>query len=126
MKETHDTPAARPLDYDARAGRRPASPWARAFILSGAYALACIPAVFVFERLGWSEAPLHTSSFFACILCVISASMYLWTTRASVTGESPRHHVTKILAYIALALAGGFLLLVVLLIILLTSTMDDF
>jgi hypothetical protein len=116
-----------PLQYATpRRGGGSRRLWAWGFLLSGVYALACIPAVFVFEHLRWEEAPLHITSFFACIVCVISAIMYLWSGRAAggeSVGASSR---TRTLAYIAIALAGGFLLLCAIVVVLLANSMKDF
>ena len=134
MQPKPDPPARAPetpLEYATprRAdGRRGGSQrqWAWGFLLSGVYALACIPAVFIFEHLKWEDAPLHMTSFFACIVCVVSAVMYLWTGRAAAGENVEPSGGTRTLAYIAIALAGGFLLLWVIVVVLLANSMKDF
>lgn len=106
-----------PLDYV-----RPTTPrtirgsprfWSSLFVLSGGIALACIPTVFIFEHFHWWESPVHGTGFAACIVCALSAIMYLAITRR--TGESTNvlGRPTRTLAYSAIALAGGFLLLLI-------------
>jgi hypothetical protein len=125
MQPQAEPPA--PLQY-ATAPRRGASrrQWAWGFLLSGTYALACIPAVFIFEHFRWDAAPLRITSFFACVICVVSASVYLWSSRASAGNEVDTHSGTRTLAWLAIVLAGGFLLLVALFVVLLARSMRDF
>ncbi len=114
------------MEYEAP--RRIASrrQWAWGFLLSGVYALGCIPAVFIFEHFRWEDAPLHITSFFACIICLVSAVMYLWTGRAAAGENVETSGGTRTLAYIAIALAGGFLLLCAIVVVLLANSMKDF
>lgn len=116
-----------PLQY-AMAPRRRISrrQWAWGFLLSGFYALACIPAVFIFERFQWDEAPLHITSLFACIICVASAITYLRSCRASAGNEVESRGGIRTLAWLAIVLAGGFLLLFALVVVLLARSMKNF
>ena len=121
----HPPPQTQPLSYEPARRGESGRPWARAFLFSGGYALACVPAVFLFERMRWWEAPLHITSFGACVICAVSAVRYLWASRKDSDGGggggvAPRH--TRTLAYVAVALAGGFLLLCVLVELLLALT----
>lgn len=79
------------------------------FIAFGLYALACIPAVFVFEHFRWPEFYLHSSAMAACGICVIAAVLHLLTTWRDQRAASGVP--TRALAYVALILGGGFLLL---------------
>src|SRR5207248_2304363 len=86
--------------------------WAMSFIVSGVIALACIPTVFVFEHFRWEEASVRITSFAATTVCACSAGMYLLTVRRRVDYATIAGIRTRTLAYLAVALAGGFLLLV--------------
>jgi hypothetical protein len=98
--------------------------WAGGFLVSGIYALACIPAVFLIEHFQWWEwqAPIHLTSFCACIACITSALMYLLMSRRRQTGQTP----TRALAYVAVVLAGGYLILVFTILLMLTFAGADF
>jgi hypothetical protein len=80
------------------------------FLWAGLYALACIPAVFLFEAMRWPERFIHSSQFVACLLCFGAAITHLFTARHS----RPRMFgiPTRGLAIVAAMLAGGYLLLV--------------
>ena len=117
------------LQYESPTVGRPTrgSPrfWAVTFVVSGLVALGCVPAVFVFEHFGWWEAPVHGTSFCACVVCVLGAGMYLLLVgrradRAMVLGFR-----TRTLAYTAVALAGGFLLLAAGILVLMAITPND-
>lgn len=114
------------LEYGVAQPSQSARTWAWTFLLSGGYALACIPAVFLFEHIGWEDAPLHITSFLACIICAVSAAMYLNASRASMDGATRAVKTMRMIAYLALALTAGFLLLCAALIVLLAASMDDF
>ena len=97
-------PRRRTLEYSSPSGViRPSSArfcgWA--FVLSGAYAIACFPAVLYFGLRGWNESPLHLTSFVACIVCVVSASVYLFA--------GPRNRCLRVMA--AIALVSGLIFL---------------
>jgi cytochrome b subunit of formate dehydrogenase len=53
------------------------------WLVSGSYALACIPAILVVERLGWNQRPLHLTQWIAVVICAIAGSVFLWGTRSS-------------------------------------------
>ncbi len=53
----------------------------RAFLVTGIYALACLPAVLLAERSGWSQRPLHLTQSIAVLLCLVSSAGFLWSTR---------------------------------------------
>ena len=55
----------------------------RTFVAAGFYALACIPAIFIFEYLGWSEAFLHLSQLIAILACLLGGCLFLWATRGT-------------------------------------------
>jgi hypothetical protein len=118
------------LEYRSPTAARPArgSPrfWAVTFFVSGLIALACIPTVFLFEHFDWWEAPVHGTSFCACILCVLSAVMYLLLVRGSADRATLFGLPTRTLAYLAVALAGGFLLLLAAIIVLMALSPNDF
>src|SRR4051812_6993746 len=101
--------------------------WAWAFLLSGGYALACIPAVFVFEHFDWFEAPLHLSSFAAWVICPISAIFYLWRNRGGGERRTLAARRTRTLAYLAIGVSSAALLFVIGLVILIMMSpgLDD-
>lgn len=51
------------------------------FLGSGIYALACAPAIFLAEWLGWSQSFFHVTQLIATILCLFSAACFLWNTQ---------------------------------------------
>jgi hypothetical protein len=55
----------------------------RTFVAAGLYALACIPAIFICESLGWREAFLHLSQFIAVLTCLPGGCLFLWATRGT-------------------------------------------
>src|SRR4051794_32569664 len=91
------------LEYQTASAARPARGFPRflavTFFASGLIALACIPTVFLFEHFHWSEAPVHGTSFCACILCVLSAVMYLLLVRGSADRATLFGLPTRTLAY---------------------------
>src|SRR5205823_3596629 len=89
----------------ARATRGSPPFWAVTFIASGVIALACIPTVFVFAHFHWWEPPIHGISFCACIVCAVSALMYLLLVRRRADGATHLGLPTRTLAYVALELA---------------------
>ncbi len=117
-----------PLDYADWASAESASArsWAWIFFAAGLYALACFPAVLLFEHLGWPETLLHLTAFLACVVCVVSALKYLLSTRHAGGRGTLMGVPTRTLAYVAMALAGGFLLFVVAIVLLLSFQPGDF
>lgn len=77
------------------------SKWA--FVLTGIYTLACIPAILLAERVGWSQRPFHFTQIIAAFLCFLAGGVFLWNTRGS------RFGVIKWLATAALVLCCLFL-----------------
>ena len=51
------------------------------FMGTGFYALACAPAILFAEQLGWSQFLLNLSQLVTTILCVLSATCFLWITQ---------------------------------------------
>lgn len=106
-----------PLDYQpvpaTPAPDKSARFWAGSFLLSGGVALLCIPILFVLEHFRSSEIEVHLTTFGACILCATSAAFYLARTRRmrGVSGAKRSGRTLRLLAYVAVVLAGGFLLL---------------
>ena len=99
--------------------------WAWAFLLSGGYALACIPAVFLFERLRWPDDPIHLTSFFACLICLGSASQYLTIRRAEDHDRSATRVSLRLLARLAIGVTVGLLLFVLVVMVLWMVTMNE-
>lgn len=85
--------------------------WAATFLISGALSLACLPVAWLFKRLHWWDGPVNAVSLGACILCAISALIYLIVARRAQTQPQLAGLPTRNLALVALALSGGFLLL---------------
>lgn len=101
-------------------------PWAASFLITGVYALLCLPAVFVFEHFRWRERPLHTSVFLACVACVAAAAMHLRVSAIGASNPSRGWRVTRRLAWVAIALAGGYLALVIAVVAWMTTLPIDF
>ena len=98
------------IDY-ATPETRPRLPLSAAlFLWAGLYALACIPAVFLFEAMRWPEWFIHSSQFTACLLCFVAATAHLFLARHS----HPRIFgvPTRGLALLAALLGAGYLLLI--------------
>ncbi|MCC6881679.1 MAG: hypothetical protein WBE58_17355 [Verrucomicrobiales bacterium] len=73
------------------------------FLGAGIYALACLPAILLAERLGWSQSFFHASQLVATILCVPAAALFLWRTRGG------RFHWARCLALVACGWSGLWL-----------------
>ena len=58
----------------------------RVLLITAIYALACIPAILLSERYGWTQAPYHLTQLIAVILCLASSIVFLATTRSSSFG----------------------------------------
>lgn len=100
--------------------------WVCTFLISGAISLACLPVAWIFKRLRWWDLPVNAISGGACVLCAISAMIYLIVARRAKP-QAPHLGVpTRKLAFVALALTGGFLLLLVVLIALSILAPADF
>ena len=88
--------------------RRESDPRGRAIasglVLRGGCAIPCAHAVLLFERLGWEDAPLHLTRLFACLICVASGRVRAKRHAGDVAG-------LRIVAWVAVALAGGWPLL---------------
>jgi hypothetical protein len=83
------------------------------FLSAGVYVLACIPAVILFEAMGWPQWLIHSSQFFACLLCFGAAIVYLIAAkrdRSRLLGSPVRA-----LALFAVGLIGVYLVLIVIL-----------
>jgi hypothetical protein len=52
-------------------------------IASGAYALACIPAIYAAEHFDWPEWPLHSTQLVAVAVCALASARHLWVGRGS-------------------------------------------
>ena len=100
--------------------------WAWVFLLSGGYALACIPGVLLFERLGWPDDLLNLTSFFSCLICLGGAWQYLLIRRAEGNDGTSRDAALVILARIAVGLTVAFVLFFVVVVILWMVTMHHF
>ena len=74
-------------------------------LIPAIYSLACIPAILLSERYGWTQAPYHLTQLIAIILCLISSIVFLAATRSSPFGP------WQWLASSALALCFGWLTL---------------
>ena len=96
------------------------------FIASGVVALACIPICFVFERLGWFAAAVRLIQWAACVLCVLSAVIYLVLVRRGTDRPLVLGLPVRPLAYTALVLAGGFLLMLAVIIVLIALSPGEF
>ncbi len=55
-------------------------------LITAIYSLACIPAILLSERSGWTQAPYHLTQLIAIILCLASAIVFLAATRSSPFG----------------------------------------
>ena len=58
----------------------------RMLLITAIYSLACIPAILLSERYGWTQAPYHLTQLIAIILCLISSIVFLAATRSSPFG----------------------------------------
>ncbi len=80
------------------------------FIISGVYALLCIPLIYMFEYLHISETPLHSTQFFTVLTCFVTSLIYRIMIRKD------KFTLMKVLSSIALALSAiwiGFLIFVI-------------
>ncbi len=73
------------------------------FVVTGVYALACVPAILVAEKLRLPEWPLHTSQLLAVIVCFLAGALFL------VTKRSPARGALGWLAIVACVLCGLWL-----------------
>jgi hypothetical protein len=54
----------------------------RIFLAAAAVVVACMPLVFLAERLGWNQRPLHLAqSFVAVPVACVASGLYLWSRR---------------------------------------------
>jgi hypothetical protein len=72
------------LGHYARMSISTSSRWL--FMVTGFYALGCIPAIFVAEHFDWPEWILHTTQLCAVVLCLPASVIFLWFTRGSRFG----------------------------------------
>lgn len=77
------------------------------FMGAGIYALACVPAILLAERLGWSQSFFHATQLVATILCFPAAAFFLWRTRGL------RFNWARCLALVACVLSGLWLACVI-------------
>jgi hypothetical protein len=77
------------------------------FVTTGIYAILCLPAILIVERLGWTERPFHSTQFLAVALCFPASLTFLWRTRGTPCG------VSRGLASAAALLSGLWLSFVV-------------
>lgn len=92
--------------------------WLYVFVGAGLYSLVCIPLIYLFEFLHWQESFFHISIFGACIVCVTGAAMYLVLLPGNVGKQRILHIPTRLVACLAILLAGGWLMLIVLFVLL--------
>ena len=57
-----------------------------AFLASGTWAVLCAPAILLAERFSWSQRPFHLTQILAALTCLVSSSLFLWTTRGNGFG----------------------------------------
>jgi hypothetical protein len=100
-----------PIEY-ATPQTRPDLPLSAAlFLCTGLIVVACIPAIFFFDKMGWPGGLVPFIQFIACIPCFLSATAHVLLarhTRPRICGIP-----TRGLAVVAAILCGGYLLLIV-------------
>ena len=98
----------------ATSGRSDPRPSTRVFLLSGIYALLCIPGILLAERNGWSQRPFHSTQWLAVAVCLVSSAKFLWGSRGlSVGWRRP-------VACLGLLLSGLYLLFIIYVMVTLT------
>jgi hypothetical protein len=76
-----------------------------AFLISGGWALLCMPAILIAEQGGWSQAPFHVTQFLATVVCFVSSVTFL----VRYWGSESASGFERSLAVVAAILAGLWL-----------------
>ncbi len=98
----------------------------RGFLACGAYALLCIPAIFLAEAKQWPESFWHTTQLLAALGCFASAAAFLLSGRGPRRAGRPSRSAMTVWAKVAVVLSGGWLLVWGTILTLLVLGGDDF